>query len=1110
MGGDHKTRGSGCVTNRLARCLTPRLVRGTVRLSLLAAGCWLAICKASSPQVRSVRVPIVNGGDIAFTHVSLETPSGRGIVNRIIQDDQGFLWFGANHGLLRYDGYQFRAFVHDPEDPNSIRAVNVMALFKDHTGNVWIGSTESIERYDPASGIFKHFPIEGGNACGPTGAVRDINEDRAGMIWLATDNGLKRLDPLTSKLNCYQHRQDDDSNIASNFVKAVLASRDGTLWVATTLGLETFDPRTGKTSRRITLRGPSGAPLSLDGNKVSLFEDHTGTLWISIPGQQECGLASFDPRSDVQRAYSFGRSPPDTGYSIIEDEDQTLWFANWHQGIVRMDRDRKRAVLYHNNLDKPNSLSAGGVMTLLHDRDHRIWVGIDPGMVDWFDPRPLSFRTYSHDPRDANSLSDGAVVSVLQDSRGIVWSGNMYGLDRLDRSTGQITRYAGKRVSGRLIFRIVHAIAEDRAGYLWFGEWGNGLDRLNPRTGEVKSYRHDNDNPSSLSHDIVESLFVDRRGTLWVGTYNALNRFDPKTEQFQAYGSAVPGLSQYRTITEDSSGALWLASLGTGLHRFDPERGQFTVYRNEPGNPQSLSSDVVNSVHVDRSGTVWAGTNYGLCRLDQSKHTFTSYFARDGLPDNAVEGILEDERGDLWLSTSDGLSRFNPRETTFRNYYTADGLPGNEFRFGAASKSSTGEMFFGSSRGLLTFFPQRVNDNLSPPPVVMTDFWLFGNRWRVGKDPLKQSISFTRSLTFAPSQNIFSFEFSALSYSEPTRNRYRYRLEGLEEQWNERDSTRRFVTYTTLAPGDYVFRVQGSNSLGVWNTTGASVQIRVLGPWWTWWWVRAALILLTITAMIAFFRFRVRRLAYQLNLRLEERVGERTRIARELHDTLLQSFQGVVFRFQAVRNMLPRRPEEAMQTLDEALERTDQAIAEGRDAIQGLRSWTVTSNELAQAVTALGAEMRREMASQDSAHDSTHNSNSARFQVVVEGPPRDLHPILRDDVYAIAREAVRNAFRHAQARNIEADITYTGTSFQLRIRDDGKGIDPGIVAEGRAGHYGVQGMRERARRIGGKLDVWSGTGAGTEIELSIPGSIAYGKSPGGAVLGLFRKKAAHS
>jgi len=255
--------------------------------------------------------------------------------------------------------------------------------------------------------------------------------------------------------------------------------------------------------------------------------------------------------------------------------------------------------------------------------------------------------------------------------------------------------------------------------------------------------------------------------------------------------------------------------------------------------------------------------------------------------------------------------------------------------------------------------------------------------------------------------------------------------------------------------------------------------------------------------MIAYFRFREQRLTSRLNLRFDERLAERTRIARDLHDTLLQSFHGLMFRYQAARNMLPRRPEEAMQALDGALERTEQAIAEGRDAIQGLRASTAVTNQLAQAVTALGNEMSRELASQGSTH------GSARFHVVVEGPPRDLHPILRDDVYAIAREAVRNAFRHSQARNIEAELTYNGSSFQLRIRDDGKGIDPEIVTEGRAGHYGVSGMRERAKRIGGKLDVWTGIGSGTEIELSIPGSIAYGTSPRRGVFGLFSKKAAH-
>ncbi|HYZ86025.1 MAG TPA: PAS domain S-box protein, partial [Bryobacteraceae bacterium] len=245
--------------------------------------------------------------------------------------------------------------------------------------------------------------------------------------------------------------------------------------------------------------------------------------------------------------------------------------------------------------------------------------------------------------------------------------------------------------------------------------------------------------------------------------------------------------------------------------------------------------------------------------------TFTCYYTRDGLSSSVVEGILEDGRGDLWLSTSDGLSRFNPRTRTVRNYYVGDGLPGNEFRFAAASKSPAGEMFFGSTRGLLVFFPERVIDDPSPPPVVLTDFWLFGNRLRAGEDPLPRSISYIESITLGPRQNIFSFEFSALSYSNPTRNRYRYRLEALEEHWNERDSTQRLVTYTTLPPGDYVFRVQGSNSLGVWNENGARVPIRILPPWWRTWWFGVVAVAVALTLLGALYQWRIYEIQHREN-----------------------------------------------------------------------------------------------------------------------------------------------------------------------------------------------------------------------------------------------------
>jgi signal transduction histidine kinase len=338
---------------------------------------------------------------------------------------------------------------------------------------------------------------------------------------------------------------------------------------------------------------------------------------------------------------------------------------------------------------------------------------------------------------------------------------------------------------------------------------------------------------------------------------------------------------------------------------------------------------------------------------------------------------------------------------------------------------------------------------------------------------------------------VFSLEFSVLSYANPERNRLRYKLEGLETGWNEVLGTHRMVTYTTLPPGDYVLRVQGATNRGVWNDKGVALRLRILPPWWSTWWFRSLAAALVLLSLGSAHHFRLQNIERRFNMRLEERIGERTRIARELHDTLLQSFQGLMLRLEVVDELLPQG--KAKKELEQTLERADQAIAEGRNAVYDLRSSAMITNDLAQAVKALG----NELATQD----------AAAFRLVVEGPTRDLHPIIRDELYRITREALRNAFSHARAHHIEVEINYAERLFRLRIRDDGEGIPPAILEDGRPGHYGLPGMHERARQIGAKLSMWSGVSVGTEIELSIAGSIAYGTSPGRSRFRLFRKKA---
>jgi signal transduction histidine kinase len=390
-----------------------------------------------------------------------------------------------------------------------------------------------------------------------------------------------------------------------------------------------------------------------------------------------------------------------------------------------------------------------------------------------------------------------------------------------------------------------------------------------------------------------------------------------------------------------------------------------------------------------------------------------------------------------------------------------------------------------------------VVDYTYVPPVMLTAFQLSGVRIEPGRhSPLARSVTYGDDLTLSHAQNIFAIEFSALSFRSPSTNRYRYRLEGLQPEWNEVGSDRRLVSYTTLPSGTYRFRVQAATSRGPWNEPGVALRIEILPPWWNTWWFRSMYVTGFLLLLCAAYDYRLRQVARQFNMRLEARVGERTRIARELHDSLLQGFQGLMFRLQAVRDLLPERATEAMRALDTALDRGDEAITEGREAVQGLRSSALVEIDLIQSLTALGAEL-----SPGKGH------SSPTFAVLVEGTPRVLDPLLRDDVYRIAREALRNAFNHAMAQKIEAELTYSDALLCLRIRDDGHGIDPTIRARGtRAGHWGLPGMRERARDFGGTLEVWSERGAGTEVELRVPAAVAYSPSSIYSTWWFLRKK----
>jgi signal transduction histidine kinase len=461
------------------------------------------------------------------------------------------------------------------------------------------------------------------------------------------------------------------------------------------------------------------------------------------------------------------------------------------------------------------------------------------------------------------------------------------------------------------------------------------------------------------------------------------------------------------------------------------------------------------------------------------------FYKKHGLPGNAVSCILEDERHELWISTNNGLSRFDPTRATFKNYSVADGLPGADLTaWGACFKSASGEMFFGGFAGAVAFYPDKVQDSGYVPPVVLTDFELFGKS--VGPVPgsvLERSISHADRLKLSHQENSFAIEFSALSFVSPETNRYRYRLDGLNTEWREVDSAQRSAIFTTLPAGTYALRVQGASSRGPWSEPGTVLQIEVLPAWWHRWWFRALCAVALLLIGAALYMLRLRQVAMRFEVQLEARVDERTRIARELHDSLLQGFQGLMLHLEAVRKLLPTKTTEALQSLERALVLGEEAVTEARDAVEELRSATRADGDLVEALTALC-----ETLSADFAGPCQHE-HGTRGQ---SGKARALGAAVRDEVYFIAREAIRNAYRHAAAVHIEAEVIYGPAVFSLHVRDDGVGIEPDVIASGgRAGHWGLAGMRERATGFGGHLEIWSRPGAGTEMALTVPAASAY-------------------
>lgn len=827
-------------------------------------------------------------GNLRFDHISVEEGLSHSAVRAIHQDRRGFLWLGTQEGLNRYDGYGFKVYRHDPEDPGSLSENWITSIYEDRQGELWIGTwgggLHRFRRADESFVAYRHDPADPQSLSHDI--VRCILEDRDGELWVGTEDGLNRLHRQEGTFTRFQLDPAGIGSLSGRSVLALHEDASGVLWVGTEGGLDRYDR--GATSF-VSYRHVPSDPKSLGPGIISAIqEDPQGRLWIATAR----GLDRFDPRTGSFTHFRHDPSEPrslseDRILSLHVDRSGELWIGTSGHGLDRLDE--RTGAFVHDRSDPldPESLSDGSILSIYEDKTGLLWFGTYVG-VNKYDRSREQFGTYRQRPGRELSLSSNSVWAILEDRSGVLWVGTYdNGLNAIDRQRGSVIHYGSdSKDPGALQNGEISALWEDRSGVLWVGTWG-GVSRFDRARERFSHYRHDPTDPQSLSSNKVFVLYEDSTGQLWAGTRGGVNRYDRGSDRFIPYPGGHDSVAQVSIscIREDHGGNLWFGSHSHGLYRLDRDSGSLVRYRHDRDDPDSLSSNSVATVYEDRSGVLWVGTfGAGLNRFERGR--FAVYRENDGLPNDSVLGILEDDLGNLWLSTNNGLSRFEARSQTFHNFNVDDGLQGRVYSSGSSFRSPSGEMFFGGVHGFNAFFPDRIADDPYPPDVVVTDFRLFYEspplRAVDPDSPLEKAILETTELVLSHRDYVFSFEFAALHFSSPQDNRYAYYLEGFDRDWIATPSDQRFAQYSNLSAGDYVFHVKASNSDGVWNESGAAIKIVVLPPPWKTWWAYSLYALSLFVSVVVFVR------SLHRKVERERAVNRRLREADKLKDALLE------------------------------------------------------------------------------------------------------------------------------------------------------------------------------------------------------------------------------
>jgi signal transduction histidine kinase/ligand-binding sensor domain-containing protein len=945
----------------------------------------------------------------------------RGPVYAITQTPDGYLWIGTEAGLVRFDGWNF-LLVNDSR--RNFQIADVLGLVPTADGGLWV-RMQGVTLLQYRNGVFESAPRTGSDS-----SITAMSRTPQGELLVAKNGG-----PILGFRNAKFATLNSSDALSRSPVLSVAETEDGDLWMGTRdAGL--FRSAGGEVA---AIR--KGLP---DAKINCLLPDGAHHLWIGT----DDGVVEWNG-SELTPAGLPGKLDRFQALAMIRDRDGNLWVGTDSRGLLRLNSEGVTAL---------NAVGGGptpAVTAVFEDREGNLWAGSASGLERLRDSPFVSYSAPEGLPTDGSNpvfVDEGNRTWFPPISGGLWWVKN-----------GQ----HGAVSQAGLEHDLVYSIA-GRPGELWAGRERGGLTRLRWQSGAGDStFRSDTyTSADGLAQNSVYSVYQTRDGTVWAGTLSGgVSRL--RDGKFTTY-TITQGLSSntVASILETSDGTMWFAT-PNGLSALSKDR--WISYAARDG----LPSENINCLFEDSSGLLWVGTSAGL-----AFRATEGFEAVTGVPEMLREqifGIAEDRYGSLWISTSNHVLRVNRgkllgggvlAEQDIREFGIADGLRGGEGvkRQPSVVSDSLGRIWFSLNRGISVVDPARLNR--SEVPVI-------ARVQSVAADNVP--IALNSSIRIPPGRQRVVLDFVGLNLAVPDRVRYRFKLDGFDRDWNG-PVERREAIYTNLDPRTYRFHVMASDNNGLWNGGEATLDLVMAPQFWQTWWFRLCVVLAFALVILAFYRLRLRQLTKQLNVRFEERLGERTRIAQELHDTLLQGFLSASMQLHVATDRLP--PESPSKpALKRVLQLMSQVIEEGRNAVQGLRSPQSASMNLENAF----AQVQTELAIED----------DVGFRVIVDGQPRPLHPVLRDEVYRIGREALVNAFHHSRAKSIEIELEYAASRLRLLVRDNGRGIDPQTIQSGREGHWGLLGMRERAERIGAKLHVWSRPSGGTEIELLVPSHLAF-------------------